>query len=229
MRANGLVVAIDGPSGAGKSSAGRALAAQLGYTYIDTGAMYRALTAKAIAEGIDPGDEEAVARLARSTHLEVRESEGSPRVVVDGKDAADTLRSAEISRRVSYIARVPEVRRRLVAIQRAIAEQRDVVVEGRDIGTVVFPDAPLKIYLDASLEERARRRRLDLERSGEHVSEEELRREIAQRDEIDSDRRDSPLRRAEGAVVIDTTGLTIEEQAAKVLELVERARREPRP
>jgi cytidylate kinase len=122
------------------------------------------------------------------------------------------------------VARVPEARRLLVAIQRAIAGQRDVVVEGRDIGTVVFPDAPVKIYLDASLDERARRRRLDLERSGEKVAHEELRSDIARRDEIDSDRSDSPLRRAEGAVVIDTTRLTIDQQVAEVIELVRRAR-----
>ena len=214
------VVAIDGPAGSGKSTTARLAAEKLGFLYLDTGAMYRALTDKAIASGIDPEDEDAIARLVGSTELTVREHHGTSRVFIDGKDVSDALRSPEISRRVSYVARVPEARRRLVAIQRAIADHRDVVVEGRDIGSVVFPDAPVKIYLDASLEERARRRRLDLERTGENVTLEELRREIARRDEIDSVRADSPLRRAEGAIVIDTTGLTIDEQVGKVLDLV---------
>jgi cytidylate kinase len=219
-----IVVAIDGPAGSGKSTTARRAAQELGFLYLDTGAMYRALTAKAIALGIDPADEAAIARLAGSTNMEIEEQDGVSHVLVDGEDLTDALRSPEISRRVSYVARVPQVRRLLVAIQRAIAAERDVVVEGRDIGTVVFPDAPVKIYLDASLDERARRRGLDLERSGEKVAHEELQREIARRDEIDSDRTDSPLRRAEGAVVIDTTRLTIDEQVADVLELVRRAR-----
>jgi cytidylate kinase len=219
-----IVVAIDGPAGSGKSTTARRAAQELGFLYLDTGAMYRALTAKAIALGIDPADEAAITRLARSTNMEIQEQDGVSHVLVDGEDLTDALRSPEISRRVSYVARVPEARRLLVAIQRAIAGERDVVVEGRDIGTVVFPDAPVKIYLDASLDERARRRRLDLEQSGENVAHEELRREIARRDEIDSDRSDSPLRRAEGAVVIDTTRLTIDQQVAEVLELVRHAR-----
>lgn len=219
-----IVVAIDGPAGSGKSTTARRAAQELGFLYLDTGAMYRALTAKAIALGIDPADEAAISHLARETNVEVQEQDGVSHVLVDGEDLTDALRSPEISRRVSYVARVPEARRLLVAIQRAIAGQRDVVVEGRDIGTVVFPDAPVKIYLDASLDERARRRRLDLERSGEKVAHEELRSDIARRDEIDSDRSDSPLRRAEGAVVIDTTRLTIDQQVAEVIELVRRAR-----
>jgi CMP/dCMP kinase len=218
-----MVVAIDGPAGSGKSTTARQAAEKLGYLYLDTGAMYRALTGKAIELGIDPRDEESIARLARSTTMQIREVDGSGRVFVDGRDVSEGLRSPEISRQVSYVARVPEARRLLVGIQREIAEHRDVVVEGRDIGTVVFPEAPVKIYLDASLEERARRRRHDLEKAGESVSLEDLRREIAARDQIDSDRAESPLRLAQGAAVIDTTGLTIEEQVGKVLDLVRRA------
>jgi cytidylate kinase len=221
-----LVIAIDGPAGSGKSTTARRVAEQLGFLYLDTGAMYRALTAKAITSGIDPSNEAAIAELARTTKMEVGGERGAPRVFVDGKDVTATLRSAEISRRVSYVARVPEARRHLVAIQRAIAEQRDIVIEGRDIGTVVFPDAGVKIYLDATLEERVRRRQLDLERQGERVDPDELRREIALRDEIDSDRSDSPLRRAEGAVVLDTTGLTIEQQVGKVVDVVRQVVRE---
>ncbi|HET9885948.1 MAG TPA: (d)CMP kinase [bacterium] len=222
-----VVIAIDGPAGSGKSTTARRVAEQLGFLYLDTGAMYRALTAKAIASGIDPEDEAAIGELARTIQMEMGGERGVPRVIVDGRDVTAMLRSPEISRRVSYVARVPEARRRLVAIQRAIAQQRDIVIEGRDIGTVVFPDATVKIYLDASLDERVRRRLLDLERQGERVDPEELRREIALRDEIDSDRSDSPLRRAEGAAVLDTTGLTIEEQVGKVVDLVRQAVRRP--
>jgi cytidylate kinase len=218
-----MVVAIDGPAGSGKSTTARLAAERLGYLYLDTGAMYRALTGKALQLGIDPKDEEAIARLSRAIQLEVREVDGSMRVFVDGSDVTPGLRTPEISRHVSFVARVPEARRLLVAIQRRIAEHRDVVVEGRDIGTVVFPEAAVKIYLDASLEERVRRRRLDHEKAGESVPVEDLRSEIAARDTIDEGRADSPLRRAKQAVVIDTTGMTIEQQVEKVLDLVRRA------
>lgn len=217
---NEPVVAIDGPAGSGKSTTARRVAERLGYLYLDTGAMYRALTWKVLAGEVDPRDEDEVARLAQSTRLDVRKTEAGPRFYVDGEDVTAHLRRPEVSRQVSWVARVPAARKTLVALQRQIAARGGVVVEGRDIGTVVFPDAAVKIYLDASLEERARRRLRELEAAGEEVSLREIAREIEERDALDSERTESPLRRAEGAVLLDTTGLTIDEQVEAVLRIV---------
>jgi cytidylate kinase len=217
-----MVVAIDGPAGSGKSTTARLVAERLGFLYLDTGAMYRALTWRAMESGVDPRDEGAIATLARSTKVDIREGDGM-RVLIDGRDVTEELRSPEISREVSHVAKVPAARDLLVAVQRQIAAERDVVVEGRDIATVVFPDAPVKVYLDASLEERAQRRLRDLRKAREKVSLEEVKREIAARDAIDSRRAHSPLRIADGAVTIDTTDLQVEDQVEKVLLLVRRA------
>ncbi len=217
------VVASDGPAGSGKSTTARRVAERLGYLYLDTGAMYRALTWMALAAGIDPRDEAAVSRLAETSPLDVRKGDGGPRVFAGGEDVTAHLRRPDVSRQVSWVARVPAARRTLVALQRRIAARGGVVVEGRDIGTVVFPEAAVKVYLDASLEERAARRLRELERAGERISLEEITRELAQRDALDSDREDSPLRRAEGAHLLDTTGLSIDEQVEAVLVWVREA------
>jgi cytidylate kinase len=197
------VVAIDGPAGAGKSTIARALAARLGLHYLDTGAMYRAVTFAAIRHGIDLDDLDAVARLAREVTMEV----GDQGVLVDGVDATVEIRSPEVTRAVSQVAANSGVRAELVARQRAWGRERGGgVVEGRDIGSVVFPDAVLKLYLTATPRVRAERR---VAEAGGDVDEIEA--AIAARDAFDSSRADSPLVRADGSTVVDTTGLSIDE------------------
>jgi cytidylate kinase len=203
------VIAIDGPAGAGKSTIGRALAARLGLDYLDTGAMYRAVTFAAVRRGMDLDDDQAVARLARTVPLEV----GEMRVLIDGVDATVEIRTPEITRAVSRVAANSGVRAELVARQRQWGQQRGGgVIEGRDIGSVVFPDAVLKLYLTASPRVRAERR---VAEAGGDVDEIEA--AIAARDTYDSTRADSPLVQADGSVVLDTTGLGI----AEVLEQIE--------
>lgn len=204
------VIAIDGPAGAGKSTIARALAARLGLEYLDTGAMYRAVTFAAMHRGIALDDTDAVARLASAVTLEV----GEHGVLVDGIDATAAVRSPDVTRSVSRVASNSAVRSELVRRQRRWAELRGGgVLEGRDIGTVVFPDAEVKLYLTASPRTRAERRVAEV---GGDVDEIEA--TIATRDTIDSTRADSPLREADGAVVVDTTGLSIVE----VLDVIER-------
>jgi cytidylate kinase len=218
-----MVVAIDGPAASGKTTTAKLAAERLGFFHLDTGAMYRAVTWKALAAGVDLHDWDALGRLAAATRLEVREIEGGARYRIDGEDVTDRLRDPSVSRAVSFVARVPAVRRVLVGIQREIAGQRSVVVEGRDIGTVVFPDARVKVFLIASLAERARRRREELAAKGIVQGIEETAAEIRARDEIDSERADSPLVPAPDAVELDTTGLAIPEQVEAVIKLVRRA------
>lgn len=223
-RRAGTVVAIDGPAGSGKSTVARHLAAARGYRYLDTGAMYRALTFSAIRQGIDPGDSERLASLATScvVEFEDRGLPEAPRVLVDGDDVTSAIRAPEVSALVSLVSSVPEVRRAMVERQRRFAAGGDTVVEGRDIGTVVLPQAKVKLYITASPEERARRRQKDLSAAGVMVGEEALGRQMARRDEIDSSRQASPLKKAEDAVLIDTTSLSIEEVVEQVDSLVER-------
>jgi cytidylate kinase len=209
------VIAIDGPAGSGKSTVARAVAAHLGLAYLDTGAMYRAVTFTAMRRSVDPEDAPVVARLARDLTLEVTD-----RVVVDGVDATIEVRSPEVTRAVSVVAANPEVRRELVRRQREWAEKvGGGVVEGRDIGTVVFPDAPVKIYMTASDEERAQRRSQEML----DMHYDEVAADIARRDHVDSTRQHAPLAAAPDAVVVDTTAVTVDEVVTMVLALAAEA------
>jgi len=211
------VIAIDGPSGAGKGTVARAVADALGYRHVDTGAMYRAVAWRALQLGVDLEDGTAVLKVAREAVIEV---DGS-RVAIDGVDVSTAIRTPEIDRAVTPVARQAEVRAELVSRQRAMAAAGPVVMEGRDIGTVVLPDAPVKVYLDASPEERARRRAQDPAHSASVTQAlEEIARAMARRDEYDRTRQASPLSIAADAVVIDTTHLSIAEVVERVMAVV---------
>jgi cytidylate kinase len=215
-----VIVAIDGPSGAGKSTLAKRLARELGFTYLDTGAMYRALALKMLRQGIIPEDETKLAALLRETEIALRESNGRLEVLLDGVDVADLIRTPEVSQMASKVSARKIVRERMLELQRAAAARRDIVAEGRDIGTVIFPGAQVKIYLDASVHERARRRYEELRASGRTVSMEETLREMGERDRRDSERDLAPLSRAADAVTVDSSKLSAEAVAERVLELV---------
>ena len=205
-----LVITIDGPVGAGKSVVARRLAARLGFRYLDTGAMYRAVTLKALREKIDLADEEALTRVARAARIELAGTLDEPHVLLDGEDVTAEIRSLEVTNHSFYPSQTAGVRQRMVELQRAAAASGNLVAEGRDMSTVVFPDSPAKFYLDASVDERAQRRHAELVARGESISLEELRAQIIQRDERDSTRAASPLRRADDAAYIDSTGVSID-------------------
>jgi len=215
-----LVVAVDGPAGAGKSTASRDLARRLGFGHVDTGAMYRVVGVLARERAIVLDDDEALGLLVGGLSFAIGEGE---RLLADGRDLTDAIRRADAGELASRVAARPVVRTRLVPLQRALAAPAGVVMEGRDIGTVVFPDAPVKLYLTAAPGERARRRAVELRARGETIDEAALARDIAARDRRDSERVHSPLRPAADAVVLDTTTLTLE-TVVDEMERIARAR-----
>jgi len=222
-----LVIAIDGPAASGKTTTARLVAARLGYLHIDTGAMYRAVTAKVLKLNIAVGDVRRIAQLVNETRVEMRDANGSLRVLIDGEDVTQEIRSAEVTRNVSAISSIGEVRSAMVRKQRRLAAGGGVVLEGRDIGTVVFPGADLKIFMVAGIESRARRRQQELREKGIIVSLDKLKKEIGERDRLDSTRAQSPLKKASDAIELDTSNMTVEEQVdfvvKKAQEIIERA------
>ncbi len=218
-----LVVAIDGPAGAGKSSIARRVASALGYLYIDTGAMYRAVALRALRGGVELDDAPRLEELARAAAIELEP--GTGRVLMDGEDVTEAIRAPDISSAASKVSALPGVRRALVAKQREMGARGGVVMEGRDIGSVVFPAAEVKIFLDADPAVRSARRHKELADRGEAAEPAEVEREIRERDRRDSTRADSPLVRARDAVYVDSTGLGLDEVEAAILKVVrERAR-----
>jgi len=213
------IVAIDGPAGAGKSTVARRVADRLGFAFLDTGAMYRAATWRAMARGIRFDDPAAVAESTRAMRLDMVDENGAKKIYVDGEEVTDAIRSPEVTRQIYRLDENAEVRAHLVALQRAVGAVRPTVAEGRDIGTIVFPKAKCKVFMDASIDERARRRAAELAAKSVPVNMEVLREEIRVRDEKNRTRVIAPLRRAEDAVLIDTTTMTIDEVVDKIVDL----------
>ena len=214
-----LIIAIDGPVGSGKSTVARRVAEMLGYIYLDSGAMYRAVAWKALRNGVSFDAEEELAELARATRIDLVSDDGGFRVLVDGTDVTDQIRSPAVAQAASKVAVNSAVRAVLVAEQRRAAAGGGVVMEGRDIGTVVFPDADLKIFLDASVEVRAERRRLQYAQKGERLEFSEVLEQVRQRDKRDRERAVSPLLRAHDSVYVDNTAMSPEETARLIVFL----------
>lgn len=216
-----LNIAMDGPVGAGKSSIAKAVADRLGILHLDTGAMYRAVGLSALRAGIDLQDEAAVTAHTRALHLTVAHSPDGQRTLVNGEDLTDLIRTPEVSMAASAVGRYQGVRREMVAIQQRLAESTPMLVDGRDICVRVLPHAPVKLFLTASAEERARRRHLEMQQKGDTTPYEEVLRDLRARDEQDMNRAVDPLRPTEDAVIVDTTSMTFEQVVEHILGIVE--------
>jgi len=214
-----MVIAIDGPGGAGKSSVAKRVAQALGYRYLDTGALYRALAWKAMQRGLRPQDTRYIIEMTRETRVELQQHNGEQRVLVDGEDVTDAIRAPEVGNLASPISAIPEVREILLDWQREFGRQGGTVAEGRDTGTVVFPKAEVKIFLTASLDERARRRHKELLERGINISFEQVKLDMEARDQRDSTRHVAPLRPAPDAVVINTDHMSLGEVVEEVLRI----------
>jgi len=221
-----VIIAIDGPSGAGKSTLAKHLAKELKFVYLDTGAMYRALALKVLRQGIDLADDARLEELIAGTEIDLEETNGKLAVLLDGVDVAGEIRTPEVSQMASKVSALRIVRARMLELQREMGRRGSVVAEGRDIGTVIFPDAEVKIFLDASAGERARRRYNELKGAGRAVDYEETLREIEERDKRDSERDLAPLRKAEDAVMMDSSNATADDVATKVLSHIRNKLRE---
>lgn len=220
------MIAIDGPAASGKSTTARFVAERLGYLHVDTGAMYRAVALKVLRRHIGTEQKEPIEALMAATHVSLTLRDGVMRVLLDGEDVTDAIRTPAVSKAVSPVSGYPEVRRAMVREQRLLGAEGGIVLDGRDIGTVVFPDADLKFFMVAGIEARARRRTEELAAKGSVVPMETVLKDIEERDARDTGRAEAPLRRAEDAVVIDTSAMSIEEQVRLVMEAVMRKSQE---
>lgn len=214
------IVAIDGPVGAGKTTTARKVADVIGFTYIDTGAMYRAVTLDVLEHGIDPTDDEGVMRVAAHSEIVLRRESDGQRTILNGNDVSERIRDRDVTNAVSAVSAMQGVRELMWEIQRKAGREGGVVMEGRDIGTVVFPDAEVKVYLDASVDVRATRRFDELRVKGKEIPFDTLYQEIVERDRANTERAIAPLRKAPDAVVVDTSGMTFDEQVGAVVALV---------
>jgi cytidylate kinase len=215
-----MIIAIDGPAGAGKSTIAKLIAKQLGLVYIDTGAMYRAVGLKAKRNNIACSEQEKIEEMLKNTEVELKNENGATAVYLDGENVSTEIRLPEISRMASDISAVPVVRYAMVEMQRSMANKTDTILDGRDIGTFVLPNADVKIFLTASVEERAERRYKELIARGENVKREDVRSDIEKRDYNDSHRALAPLKKADDATEVDTTGMTIDQVCEKIISLV---------
>ena len=215
-----MIVAIDGPSGAGKSTLAKRVAREFGFMYLDTGALYRALGLKVLRQGAEVADDARMAELVKPTDIDLTERDGQLEVFLDGEEVSALIRTPEVSQMASRVSALKAVRLKLFELQRALARRGSVVAEGRDIGTVVFPEAEVKIFLDASARERARRRSEELRAVGRAVGIEETEREMEERDRRDRERELAPLRKAEDALTIDSSSLDAEAVAERVIKKI---------
>ena len=222
-----MIIAIDGPAGAGKSTVAKLTARKLDFLYIDTGAMYRAVTLKVLDEAINPFDETTVIGAARRAEIDLIQNHHGPiTVLLDGRDVSSAIREPRITKHVSDVAKIKGVREIMVQLQRSLGNRKDSVLDGRDIGTVVFPEADKKFYLDARFSERVARRYKELKAAGQEVLESEVAADLRNRDTIDSTRAVSPLRRADDAIYIDTTDLTIEQVVENIFNHIKSPRKQ---
>lgn len=220
---NRLIITLDGPAGAGKSTVAKQLAKLLNISYLDTGAMYRALTLKSLRLKVNLEDEDALRNVALKTRIEfVDDGHGGLRISLDGEDVSEAIRSFDVTNNTFYAARAGKVREILVGWQKAFGKSRSLVGEGRDLGTVVFPDATYKFYLDADIEERCQRRIRELKAQGKVFDEEALKKDLRERDQKDLSRAVGPLKKASDMIVIDSTGLSVEQTAEKILEYIKK-------
>jgi cytidylate kinase len=225
MKKNGLIIAIDGPAAVGKSTMGKLIARELDFLYIDTGAIYRAITWKVLKNNININDEEMISHLVSDIRLNIERINNNSlnnyyHIFVDGEDVTDEIRNPRIDQSVSQIARLPKVRKQLICLQRELAKKGNIVMEGRDIGSVILPQADIKFYFTASEEERIKRRYKELIKKGYGIDYELVKKQIIQRDKIDSKRKYAPLIKAKDAILIDSTKKNIEEVKDKILKII---------